>query len=168
MRKRHATGDMRQEMQNHSRRGLTIIEIVIAIALLAIITTVGLVIANPGKQLAKSRNTQRELHLQAILSAIRQNIADTSGGAFGCATGALPTSTKKMASGGGAGTYDIVPCLVPTYLPTMPFDPSASGAHYAGNSDYDSGYNVVRNASTTQVTVSAPSAELGATISITR
>lgn len=150
------------------RKGLTILEIVIAMALLAILTTVGILIANPGGQLAKSRNTQRELHLQAVISAIRQNIADAGGGTFTCASGALPTSTKKMASGGAGGTYDIAPCLVATYLPTMPFDPSASGAHYASNSDYDTGYNVIRNASTSQVTVSAPSAELGATISITR
>lgn len=149
------------------RRGLTLIEIIVAIALIALLGGLGLIALNPAGQLAKSRNTQREFHLNGIMNAIRQNMADTSGGGFTCAAGPLPTSTAmKMAAGGG--NYDIAPCLVPVYLPTMPFDPSAPGAGYASNSDYDTGYTIIRNATTGQVTLNAPEAELGEAVEVTR
>ncbi|OGY98227.1 MAG: hypothetical protein A2855_02915 [Candidatus Liptonbacteria bacterium RIFCSPHIGHO2_01_FULL_57_28] len=149
------------------KHGLTLIEIVIAVALIAIITSIGLVALNPGGQLAAARNSQRNFHLNAVMNAVRQNIADTSGAAFTCANGAIPTTTAtKMAV--GAGNYDIAPCLVITYLPSMPFDPSYPGAHYVSNTDYDTGYTIIRNASTGQVTLNAPEAELNKTISITR
>lgn len=153
-------------MMDFKRSGMTIMEIVIAITLIVIITGVGIVAMNPGGQLAASRNTKRTLDLQAIMNGIRANIADQMGQAFSCGAGPAPTSTKRMAV--GAGNYDIAPCLVPIYLLSLPFDPSTSSAHYTSNSDYDTGYFVVQNASTGQITLTAPAAELKKTISITR
>lgn len=152
---------------NVMRKGLTLIEIVIGVALIALVAGMGFLAINPVGQLASARNSQRNFHLNGLMNGIRQNMADTSGGGFTCESGPLPTSTpKKIAT--GAGNYDIAPCLVPTYLPTMPFDPSAAGAHYVSNDDYDTGYTVIRNASSGQVTLNAPAAELNKVISITR
>jgi len=153
-------------MKNFNRRGMTIMEIVIVIAILGILVAVGVVAMNPAGQLASSRNSKRALDLQTIMNGIRANIADQMGEAFSCGAGIIPTSTKRMAP--GTGNYDIAPCLIPTYLLALPFDPSTSSAHYASNSDYDTGYFMVRNASTGQITLTAPAAELGKTILITR
>lgn len=148
-------------------KGFTIIEIVLAIALATIIFAAGIAAINPAGQLASARNSERIAHVNALTSAIRENIADNRTGKFVCAgAGDIPTSSKKMAV--GAGNYDIAPCLVPVYLFSMPFDPSAANAHYASNADYDTGYFVIKNASTGQITVSAPSAELGKAISVIR
>jgi prepilin-type N-terminal cleavage/methylation domain-containing protein len=149
------------------RRGLTLIEILVSVGLAAIVVTIGFVAMNPGSQIAEGRNTQRKLHLEGIMNGIRQNMADTSGGSFTCTSGTIPTSSRRMASS-GSSSYNIAPCLVPIYLPVMPFDPSASGAHYEGNADYDTGYFILRNASTGQITLFAPSAERGKTVSVTR
>lgn len=150
----------------NKRRGLTLIEILIALSLISIIAAIGFFALNPAGQFASARNTERQLHLQALMNSIRQNMADASGGLFVCSSGALPTSTKKMAS--SAGNYNIAPCLLPLYLLVMPFDPSAAGAHFVSVSDYDAGYNIMYNASTTQITLSAPSAELNKSITVVR
>lgn len=155
-----------EKFLENRRRGLTLVEIVIVLALISIIAGIGFFALNPTGQFASARNTQRQLHLQAVMNAIRQNIADASGGSFGCSSGALPTSTKKMAS--SVGNYNIAPCLLPSYLTTMPFDPSAAGAHFVSATDYDTGYTVAYNSSTTQITLSAPSAELGKSITVVR
>ncbi len=145
---------------------MTIIEIVITLSLIAIITALGLVALNPGGQLAGARNSQRSLHLTGIMNGIRQNMAETSGGGFTCAAGTIPATTTKMAVGGG--NYDIGPCLTPTYLPVLPFDPKTASAHFNSVTDYDTGYTIVRNASTGVVTLAAPSAEQGKTITLAR
>jgi prepilin-type N-terminal cleavage/methylation domain-containing protein len=155
-------------MKNEERRrGLTLVEILISIAIIAFVTGLGLLALNPGAQLATARNTQRSLHLQAIMNAVRQNIADTTTGVFSCASGPLPTGTPEFMSS-ATGSYNIAPCLVPTYLQTMPIDPTASTSHYASNADYNTGYTIVYNPSTTQITVAAPFAELKKSVSITR
>lgn len=150
------------------RRGFTLIEFIVATALVVVVAGIAIRGLNPGGQLAIARNNQRTAHINSLINTIRTNIADTRTGIFTCASGNIPTSSKKMASGVATSTYDIAPCLIPTYIYVMPYDPSASGAHYASNTDYDTGYFVMRNASTGQITVSAPSAELNKIISVTR
>ncbi len=147
------------------RSGITLFEILIAIALIVVLTGAILVFANPLQLIAGARNSQRNSHITAVANAIRQNIADTRTGAFTCTSGEIPTSSRKMAS--GAGNYDIAPCLVPTYLRVLPIDPSGTSSRFNSISDYDTNYWVMKNASTGEVTVTAPLAELGKTISIT-
>jgi prepilin-type N-terminal cleavage/methylation domain-containing protein len=148
------------------RKGMTLIEIVITITLMAILVGVYFVVANPAGQLASSRNSERFLHLQAIMNAVTQNVADQGNRQFSCSSGPLSTSTKRMTSTAGAGNYNIAPCLVPTYLAFLPFDPSTSSARYNSVSDYDTGYTISINASGTVITLKAPAAELGKTISV--
>jgi prepilin-type N-terminal cleavage/methylation domain-containing protein len=150
-----------------TRRGLTLIEIVITIAIIAVLTGVYFLIANPANQLAGARNTRRGTDLQVLMSAVKENIADQGNNQFGCASaGPLPTSTIKM--GSASGSYNIAPCLIPADgIYVMPFDPNASSAYYASVSNYNTGYSIMMNASGS-VTLSAPYAELGKTVSLTQ
>lgn len=150
-----------------SRKAFTLIEILIVLTLIVLIAATYFLVANPGGQLAAARNDTRSNELQAIMNAVRQNIADQPNGQFACSSGSLPTSTPEVMASAGTSTYDIAPCLVPTYLYSLPFDPSAPDGHYASVSDYDTGYTVVINASGT-ITLAAPYAELGKTIAISR
>ena len=154
-------------MRLNSQKGFTLIELLVVIGIIAVLAGITIVALNPARQFAQARNTQRWSNVNTILNAIGQRTADNRG-VFetGCAAGVIPTTSTKMAI--GAGNYDIAPCIIPTYVSTMPFDPTATGAHYTSNADYDTGYNVVRAAATGRITVNAPTAELAETISVTR
>ncbi len=147
-----------------SRQAFTLIEILIVIALIAVLAGVLIVALNPARQFSQARNSQRWNNVDTIQGAINNNVVDNKG-TFTCAAGVIPATATIM--GSGAAQYNIGPCLVTTYLPSMPFDPSATGAHWTSVTDYDTGYNIIRETDG-RITVSAPSAELGETIGLTR
>ncbi|MEK7187977.1 MAG: type II secretion system protein [Patescibacteria group bacterium] len=149
-----------------TRNAFTLVEIILSVGLMVIVGALVIRSINPAGQLAKARNNQRTSDLNAIGLWVRELTAENRTGVFPCAAGDIPTSSKKMASS-GTSTYDIAPCIVP-YLPAMPYDPSASGAYYTSVTDYDSGYYILKTSSTGVITLSAPSAQLGQTISVTR
>ncbi len=152
-------------IKNLKTRGLSLIELLVSIGIIIILLSSVILILDPVKRLAKGRNNERRSHLQLILGAVGQNTFDNKG-TFSCSSGAIPTSTMRMAT--STGNYNIGPCLVPTYLNALPFDPSTSGAKYVNENNYDTAYDILRNATTGRVTVSAPAAELGESVTVTR
>lgn len=146
-------------------KGFTLIEILIVIGIMAILATAIILAVNPPKQFAQARDTQRWINVSNISNAIYQNAAENNG-VFTCAAGALPSSAATMKS--GMGGYDICACLVPTYLGSMPFDPSTAGTAYTDCANYDTGYTVMQNTTSNRVTVTAPSAESRVTVSVSQ
>jgi prepilin-type N-terminal cleavage/methylation domain-containing protein len=145
--------------------GFTLIEVLVVIGLIAILAAVVIIAINPGRQFAQARNAQRTSNVAAVLNAIGQRLTDNKGifSGNGCPDiGSLTASTtyniysSNVAT--STGSVDLS-CLTPAYIPALPTDPSATGD--------DTGYDLMRD-SNNRYTVSAPSAELGESISITR
>ncbi len=142
-------------MKTKNKKGFTLIEILLVMGIIAILAAVVIVAINPARQFAQARNSQRTSNVFTILNAVSQNIADNSG-VFTCGAGNIPTTATVIKSTGG---YNIHDCLVPTYVPSLAFDPSAPGAHFTSGTDYDTEYTISIDSTTGRITVAAPFAQ---------
>jgi type IV pilus assembly protein PilA len=151
------------------QKGFTLIELLVVIGIIAILASVVIVALNPARQFSQARNTQRSANVNAILNAMGQNMVDNRG-VWTCAgtnRGALPTSTPKTIAS-GTGNYDMLGCIVPTYISSLPIDPQTGV--YTSDSDYTTGYTVVADTAG-RITIAAPAGLTDvatATISVTR
>lgn len=145
-----------------NKKGFTLVEVLLVIVIIAILTAIVLVAINPARQVAQANNTKRRADVNTILNAISQYMVDNSGTA--------PSSITAVATvmGDDAAEIDICADLVPTYLAALPYDPTATGAGYTDCNTYYLGYTVSEPGASGRVTVTAPDAELGETISVTR
>ena len=143
-------------------RGFTLLELLIVIGILAILISAVVIAINPNRQFAQARNAQRRSNAQAVVMAIYENLIDNRG-TFTCASGPIPTTITTIKS--GTGGYNLCPCIVPTYLPILIVDPSTGTGKDC--TSYDTGYTIIRDATSGRITIAAPSAELGETISTT-
>jgi len=143
--------------------GFTLIELLVVIGIVAVLAATVLIAINPARQFAQARNTQRTSDANAILNAIGQSLADGRGSP--CAV--IPSVAAEIAKPANSGQVDLS-CLVPTYISKMPTDPQSGS--WTSDTNFESSYTVVKDATTGRITVSAPDTEPPATspIAITR
>lgn len=153
----------------HARtKGFSVIELLVVIGVLGILLSIVVIAISPKQQFAEANNTKRRSDINALLNAVNQYAAANKG--------ALPSAITQTATtiGSGAGQINLCADLVPNYIADMPLDPKA-GTETPANSvctdsgaAYNTGYTIAKNATSNRVTVSAPAAEEGQTISVTR
>lgn len=141
------------------KKGFTLVEILVVVALVAILAAITIIALNPGKNFADTRNAQRSADVAEILSAVTQYTSEQGNALddFGVIT--LCTAGSN-AIGTGVGNINIATLVVPDYLVAIPQDPRTG-------SPENTGYTICMSEGG-RVQIDAPSAENGKIISVKR
>lgn len=148
------------------QKGFTLLEILLVVAAIAVLAGIVILAINPGKQLADTRNAQRRVDVNTILSSVYQYVIDNSGtvpATINQSATCDNTAANQVCTTGGTCTGITDLSVLTTnqkYITSMPKDPTTSTAN-------GTGYFIVKSANG-RITVCAPSAEQSATISVTR
>ena len=150
----------------HAKKGFTLLEILLVVAAISILAGIVIVAINPTKQLGDTRNAQRRSDVNTILNAVYQYAIDNNGNLPPAIT---TTSTEICAAGvnasvcGSASLISLEELLTDEkYLTSIPSDPNTDNCAANGVC-----YEIYKSANG-RVTVTAPDAESGATISVRR
>lgn len=125
-----------------AKSGFTLIEILLAIGIIAVLATVVVVSLDPISRFRDARDARRLSDIQSILSAVHQYVIDNQGAfpagvdtterQIGTASSSCDISGECSVSGGG-DCVDLSTTLE-RYLKDIPFDPadgSTSLSHYS-------------------------------------
>jgi prepilin-type N-terminal cleavage/methylation domain-containing protein len=155
----------------NGQKGFTLIELLVVIGILAILLAITLIAINPAKQFAQANNTQRASDVNTILNAINQYMSENNGQLPPAGAGGIPVAPAAANEISDVGA-DLCTVLVPEYIAALPVDPQSGTGDPIEAADcaaaYATGYEVVQSAGSNRITVSAPDAELGQSISVTR
>jgi len=139
-------------------RGFTLIEMILVVAIIAILAGIVIFAVNPLKQLADSRNSQRKADVNTILNASYQYAVDNN-----AIPANITTTSTEICRSNASSCTGLIDLSVLTasskYLAAIPTDPLSSGN--------GTGYNIYKDVNG-KVVVTAPKAEQGLTITATR
>lgn len=141
------------------KKGFTLIEVLLVVAIIAILAGIVILAINPARQLAKTKNAERSVDVNTILNAVYQYTIDNNGVLPAAITSNSTEICKTNASCSGFIDLSVL-TLNEQYLTAMPADPVASSTNGTGYYIYKTTNN--------RITVSAPSAEISASITVTR
>lgn len=150
-----------------NQKGFTLLEVLLVVAVIAILAGIVIIAINPNKNLGDSRNSQRSADVTTILNAVYQYSLDNNGNLPPIGTGvALSVTPTEICRTGGTCTtlIDLAALtLNGRYLVSLPIDPQCpTGCDTNGNA-----YMISRDINN-RVTVTAKNPEQGKTISVTR
>ena len=138
-----------------SQKGFTLIEILLVVAILAILAGLVILAINPQKQLLDARNAQRKADVSTILSAVYQYSIDNKGVMPGSNIPTAPTVAMEICTATVSltcttATLADLSSLISAekYLTAIPVDS-------AGNVTNGAGYTIQKTANG-RITVSAP------------
>lgn len=147
-------------------KGFTLIEILLVVAIIAILAGIVIIAVNPARQLAQANNSQRRADITTILNAVYQYALDHGG----VILTEITTSTQEVCAL-GTGSAASTSCTGKAhlgnlihnqlYLAGFPTDPG--GATTTAGTGY-----YIKKTANGRVTVTAAAAQLDQTISITR
>ncbi len=164
---------MEKKIQN-LKKGFTLLEMLLVVAIIAILAGIVIVAINPSKQLGAANDAKRWSDVNTIISAVYQYAIDNSGtlpGPTGIAKfndcgGATSTNEICITGGTCVGLINLASTTnAGTYLSAMPIDPNGGTVANGANG---TGYFIVKNPTTSRVTVCAPSAAGTSAISVTK
>jgi len=134
---------------NSLKKGFTLVELLIVIAILAVLAAAVVIVLNPAELLAQARDSQRLNDLDTLKNALSIYIAQASSIDLGvCAAGGICTADPGAAAGpftattcadisstntvGGAGWVDVDFSSIPggSPIPFLPVDPSNTATYF--------------------------------------
>lgn len=142
--------------------GFTLLEVLLVVAIIAILAGIVIVAINPGKNLGDSRNSQRSADVNTIINGVYQYVLDNNG----TVPASITTTATEICMTGGTCTGLIDLSVITAngkYLAAMPKDPQCPTACNANGV----GYTIMKDANG-RLTVAAPDAEQGKTITVTK
>ncbi|MEK7664711.1 MAG: prepilin-type N-terminal cleavage/methylation domain-containing protein [Patescibacteria group bacterium] len=108
---------MRIDNKNKLLTGFTIIEIIVVIAIIAVLS--GIVMVNVGNARAKARDARRKSEMRDLQKALVMYYANN--GSFPSTGGSYYSSESGDQVSNNGGNY--IPGLTPTYMSALPRDP---------------------------------------------
>ena len=159
----------------NSKKGFTLLEILLVVGIIAILAGIVILAINPTKQLGDARNAQRRSDVLTIINGIYQyaideghSVADLD---IASSTGSDCTSEGVAAANtsDADGLYTLLVGTSSAYMTNIPRDPT-SESDGGTAADKPTLYYAHLNSDTNRVTVCAPSAytDNNAVISVTR
>ncbi len=152
-----------KKIKQQSQAGFTLLEVLLVVAIIAILAGIVIIAINPGKNLGDTRNSQRSADVNTILNGTYQYALDNNG----TLPASITTTATEVCATGAASCTGLVDLSALTtagkYLVSIPKDPQCSTVCATNGA----GYKINKDANG-RLVVTATYAEQGKTISVTK
>jgi len=139
----------------NNKHGFTLVELLLAIGIVAVLASITIAAMNPNKQIRDARNAQRRSDVNTILNAVYQYMLDYEGQMPpGIGTESKGICKASASCNNGVSSDP----LIGDYISDMPADPIADAT--GTGTDY-----FIFQDNFGRITITAPNAELGISIS---